>query len=104
MSISRNSAPQDFTICGRPGTRNSQPKAPKTGWPARSVVFTGLIRIYRISQLVADFTRDEGRGARDEGDWKTLGRDRPGYNAFQIELSWLSLVPRPSPLFPAFQA
>src|SRR5690606_24671333 len=42
----RNSAPQDFTICGSPGTRNSQPKAPNTGWPFRTLSFTGLVRTF----------------------------------------------------------
>src|SRR5262245_31737868 len=60
MSISRNSAPQDFTICGRPGTRNSQPKAPNTGWPLRIFFFTGLLRIVFLS----GGARHEAPGAR----------------------------------------
>src|SRR5260221_13892537 len=54
MSRSRNSAPAELTICGRPGVKNSNAMVPKTGLPSARRVFTGLPR---ISALLAQGQR-----------------------------------------------
>src|SRR5882672_3767772 len=60
MSSSRNSAPADFAIAGSPDTRNSQPKVPNTGWPARSFFLTGLARIRSPMGLLVPLAAPSG--------------------------------------------